>query len=213
MDQKIKIEPVETNCLAEVKEEIFIKVENLSDVLEPKLERNESAFLEDPLNVSNDAKELFSYEIKTEIKSETSDVSENCSEIVIKTEQDSLVINPVSTISGANRSFQCDRCNKQYSHKSHLTQHISSVHDGKKHECDHCKKQFSHKFTLTRHISNVHDRKKYECVLCNKQFSDKGSLKRHVSVVHEGINLNSCKSELKEDGTGKSLSEALIFAV
>ena len=96
MDQKIKIEPVETNCLAEVKEEIFIKVENLSDVLEPKLERNESAFLEDPLNVSNDAKELFSYEIKTEIKSETSDVSEFCSEFVIKTEQDSTVINPVS---------------------------------------------------------------------------------------------------------------------
>ena len=60
MDQKIKIEPVETDCLAEVKEEIFIKVENLTDVFEPKLERNESAFLEDPLNVSNDAKRLFS---------------------------------------------------------------------------------------------------------------------------------------------------------
>ena len=135
----------------------FIKVENF---YEPKLETNESALLEDPLNVSSDAQGPFSYEIKAEIKaeikSEINDVSENCFEIVIKTEQDSLVINPIAIIPGLDKPFQCDKCNKQYYHKSHLNRHIASVHDGKKSECDQCKKQFSDKENLKRHISTVH---------------------------------------------------------
>ena len=66
MDQKVKIEPVDSDCLAEVKEETFVKVENYPDVFEPKLERNESALLEDPLNVSSDAHGTFLYAIKAE---------------------------------------------------------------------------------------------------------------------------------------------------
>ena len=73
MDQEVKMESV-----AELKEEIFIKVEN---VCEPELETNESAVLEDPLNVSSYAQGQLSY-IKSEIKTEISDVNENCSENV-----------------------------------------------------------------------------------------------------------------------------------
>ena len=275
MDQKIKIESVDSDCLAELKEETFVKVENYPDVCVPKLETYESALLEDPLNISNDAQGLL---CKSEIKSEASDideyysetpicppikteqdsfaiipvgiipgadkpfqcpkcsirfkhktslethvacvhegkkfipevvldnkskdpsnvstgdeqvfqcqknVSENCSEIVIKTEQNSLVINPVSTNSGADRSFQCDQCNKQYSHKSHLNQHIASVHDGKKHECDHCKKQFSHRSSLKVHIDAVHEGTKFDCDMCDKTFTQKNSLKIHIKTVHE----------------------------
>ena len=76
MDQEIKIESVKVDCLAELKEDTFIKVET---VCELKLETNESALLEDPLNVSRDAQGLFSCE--NEIKSEISNVNENCSKI------------------------------------------------------------------------------------------------------------------------------------
>ena len=158
MDQEIKIESFASDCFAELQDEHFIKIENF---YEPKLETNESAHLEDPLNVSNDAQGPFSYEIKAEIKSEIDDVSENCSEIVIKTEQDSLIINQIAIIPGLDKTFQCDQCNKQYCQKNHLNRHIASVHDKKKSECDQC----------------------------NKQFSDKGSLKRHISAVHEGTAL------------------------
>lgn len=74
MDQEIKIEPVKSNCLTEPIEENSIKLET---VCELKLETNESVLLEDPLNVSSDAQGLFS--CKNEIKSEISNVNENCS--------------------------------------------------------------------------------------------------------------------------------------
>ena len=66
MDQEIRIESVESDCLTELKEEHFIKVENFPDVCEPKLERDESTLLEDPLNVLSDAQGPFLY--KNEIK-------------------------------------------------------------------------------------------------------------------------------------------------
>ena len=74
MDQEIKIEPVESDCLFEHKKENFIKVEN---VFEQKSETNESAVLEDPLKVSSDAQGGFS--CKNEIKSKISNVNQNCS--------------------------------------------------------------------------------------------------------------------------------------
>ena len=74
MDQEIKIEPVESDCLFELKKENFIKVEN---VFEQKSETNESAVLEDPLKVSSDAQGGFSCE--NEIKSKISNVNQNCS--------------------------------------------------------------------------------------------------------------------------------------
>ena len=52
MDQEFRIE---SDCLTELKEEHFIKVENFPDVCEPKLESDESALPEDPLNVSSNA--------------------------------------------------------------------------------------------------------------------------------------------------------------
>ena len=75
MDQEIKIESVESDCLAELKKETFIKVEKNC---EPNLETNESALLKDPLNVSTG---LFSCE--NEIKSEISNAIKNCSKIDI----------------------------------------------------------------------------------------------------------------------------------
>ena len=63
MDQEIRIESVESDCLTKLKEEHFIKVENFPDVCEPKLERDESALLEDPLNVSSDAQGSFLYNL------------------------------------------------------------------------------------------------------------------------------------------------------
>ena len=76
MDKKIKIEPAESNCFAELKEDTFIKVEN---VCKPKLESNESALLENPLIGPKDDQGPFSCE--NEIKSEINDVKENCSKI------------------------------------------------------------------------------------------------------------------------------------
>ena len=71
MDQEIKIEPVQSDCLAEHKKENFIKVE---DVLEPKSETNETLLLEDPLKVSSDAQGGFPCD--NEIKSKISNVND-----------------------------------------------------------------------------------------------------------------------------------------
>ena len=57
------------------------------------------------------------------------------------------------------RPFKCDICEYSCPGKSHLKQHIASIHEGKK---------------------------AFKCNLCNYSFSQKGHLNRHVASVHEG---------------------------
>ena len=95
MDQEIKIEPAESKCFAELQEETFIKIEN---VCKPKFETDESAFLENPPIASKNDQGRFSCE--NEIKSEISNVNENCSKIEpdppIKTEKEEAKISETS---------------------------------------------------------------------------------------------------------------------
>ena len=207
MDQKIKIESVDSHCLAEVKVETFVKVENDPDVCVPKLETYESALLEDPLNVSNDAQGLL---CKSEIKSETNDVDEYYSETPIKTEQDSLETIPVGIIHGADKPFQCPKCSIRFKHKTSLETHVACVHEGKKfipevvleskskdpfnvstedeklYQCQNCDNKYKHKRSLKVHIGTVHEGKKFGCGQCNKDFSQKCHLNHHIDTVHDG---------------------------
>ena len=113
--------------------------------------------------------------------------------------------------------FVCPKCDKVFSFKGGLAQHIKSVHEGAKYACNQCDKEFSQissrtvhiqsahegvRYTCTqcgylapyhsrllRHIRSVHEGVKYACNQCNKQFSPQ-HLPRHIQSVHEGIKYN-----------------------
>ena len=113
--------------------------------------------------------------------------------------------------------FVCPKCDKVFSFKGALAQHIKSVHEGAKYACNQCDKEFSQissrtvhiqsahegvRYTCTqcgylapyhsrllRHIRSVHEGVKYACNQCDKQFSPQ-HLPRHIQSVHEGIKYN-----------------------
>ena len=82
-------------------------------------------------------------EIKTEIKSETSESSND------EKKASSLIL-PV------DEEFKCKYCDTIFSQKSHLKVHIESVRKGKKPlKCDICSATFSYKGHLKSHKNFV----------------------------------------------------------
>uniref|UniRef100_A0ABD2WM30 C2H2-type domain-containing protein n=1 Tax=Trichogramma kaykai TaxID=54128 RepID=A0ABD2WM30_9HYME len=81
---------------------------------------------------------------------------------------------------------KCDECNKTFTQRSKLKQHVEIVHRSiRAHECDLCLKKFGYKNHLMKHIDTVHRGiKAFECTVCHKVFGVKGTLKRHVTTVH-----------------------------
>ena len=221
MDQEIKIESVESNCLAEPNKEITIKEElyennidnviyrNFEDISKPK-----PRFLENSIktnNVHGDSVEGKNIDIiKNEVKTESNEDYEiDLKSEILAVSCDPKLESQEGTIcdsvedpleftkfvhEGKKPVFLCDQCDKQFSYRGHLNRHISSVHDGKKSDCDQCNKQFSDKCSLKRHISAVHEGKALKVVdkRKNKEFN-----------VHQKVNRKKSKrNPLKIDPNG-----------
>ena len=217
----MKVESVESDCLAELKEEITIKEElyetnmdkviyrNFEDISKPK-----PRFLDNSIkanNVHGDSVEGKNIDIiKTKIKTESNEVCvihlkseilavscdpklESQEETICDSFEDPLEFTKF-VHEGKKPVFQCVQCDKQFSYQGHLNRHISSVHDGKKSDCDQCNKQFSDKYSLKRHISAVHEGKALKVVdkRRNKEFN-----------VHRKVNRKKSKrNPLKIDPNG-----------
>ena len=79
--------------------------------------------------------------------------------------------------------YHCSKCEKSFSRKDTLQNHIKSKHDDEKVEsliCTTCDKAFAGKETLTRHIRHVHEKEqKFLCPVCPQKFSRLDNLRRH----------------------------------
>ena len=57
----------------------------------------------------------------------------------------------------------------------------------KEKECSICQKSFSTKQSLKNHIEAVHEGKRpHNCSICDYSTAHKADLKRHIEAVHEG---------------------------
>ena len=178
--------------VAELKEEIFIKIENVG---EPELETNESAVLEDPLNVSSYAQGPFSYDIKSEIKTEISDVNEICSENVSRIESSFQI--PVSTIqspfekelSSNNNAEDAEIPDYEKKRLANIAEKKDLFEEklmnakfavrAKRFKCSKCFSEFMKKAELKRHQC-------IKCDLCNKYLKNSQSFYNHDRVEHDG---------------------------
>ena len=207
----------------ELKEEIFIKVEN---VCEPELETNESAVLEDPLNVSSYAQGQLSY-IKSEIKTEISDVNEICSENVSRIE--SIFQIPVSTIqspfekelSSNNNAedagipdYEKKRLENIAEKKAMFEEKLMNAKfavRAKPFKCSKCLSEFMKKAQLKRHQC-------IKCDLCSKYFKTIQTVLFHdtmsqIYINHDKVEHDgqiAMKSKLKRPGRAKKNIRRLV---
>ncbi|KOB76196.1 Uncharacterized protein OBRU01_06186 [Operophtera brumata] len=85
--------------------------------------------------------------------------------------------------------FQCPNCEKKFSCKKELNDHLVSHTAEKLYECDVCFKAFTRLKTLKAHMWNHMEKKRFECKQCNKQFNQRVSWKTHMSSYHPNQSL------------------------
>ena len=90
-------------------------------------------------------------------------------------------------IHGDRRIFQCLYCEKSFSRKDHLKNHLK-VHDPNKElfQCKLCSKEYASSLAYRTHLAQ-HRAEKGEliCGVCQELFTDKSNLLRHIKV-HAG---------------------------
>ena len=88
------------------------------------------------------------------------------------------------TMNNLEEPFQCTQCQKSFSGKHILQNHIKIVHQGIKHACNDCPKVFAYAFDLRQHINVVHLHKSHDCPNCEKKFLKVQNFRKHMKNVH-----------------------------
>ena len=92
---------------------------------------------------------------------------------------------------------QCQFCGRSFLNPLKLSNHINSLHSGKKpksevtkqikalpHKCPLCKKPFATMVILMNHLTLAHYKQKFTCELCDLSFPSKEIFNLHVQVDH-----------------------------
>ena len=78
-------------------------------------------------------------------------------------------------------SFQCEKCNRKYTSKGNLRDHMRVHNPEDQYNCAYCDQKFTHKTNLKRHIQAMHtDDRPFKCDRCAKPFVEKRRLKAHL---------------------------------
>ena len=85
-----------------------------------------------------------------------------------------------------------NECDKQYSEKYALNEHVRRRHEGKRYPCTKCDKEFVSSTYLEVHVKEFHEGLKYPCNKCSKVYKDRSKVSEHLRTFHEGIKAYSC---------------------
>jgi len=156
----------------------------------------------------NVLRNLLESEVKEEIevKVELSDFYEYESrETKIKDEKDVLKEKKYKTSKDVQKTFHCEQCNKGYTLKKHLNEHVRSVHERvKNYACGFCEKKFFKKYEKAIHERKHTGEKPYQCQICGDSFKKKLTMDEHMSN-HTGIQEFHCDDCGKNFGLQRSL--------
>ncbi|XP_055530475.1 zinc finger protein 431-like isoform X2 [Wyeomyia smithii] len=93
---------------------------------------------------------------------------------------------------GPPKVWGCEVCQKKYSSKNLLDEHMN-MHSGKRpFKCSHCPKDFASKYTLAAHTKIHQDRERvFNCRECGKGFYSQSNLLQHEKI-HTGVRDYAC---------------------
>ena len=78
-----------------------------------------------------------------------------------------------------------DQCDATYPVRMSLSNHKRLKHgNAKQFNCEKCVNTSSNKTHLEQHVQSVHEKEKVICKTCGKNFSDKSNLNKHVRQFH-----------------------------
>ncbi|KAJ8906271.1 hypothetical protein NDN08_002764 [Rhodosorus marinus] len=82
------------------------------------------------------------------------------------------------------REYECSLCSRRFVHKTHLRDHVASVHYKlNKALCPECGKSFVSRSKVNRHVLAVHRKqKRHSCEVCGRSFFQKWDLKKHCET-------------------------------
>lgn len=82
--------------------------------------------------------------------------------------------------SKGNKPYKCSLCNKAFTRKHTLSEHIKGIHLGQKpYKCSLCDKAFAGRQALNRHIRIHSEEKTFKCNFCDRVFRRKYDFKNH----------------------------------
>ena len=124
----------------------------------------------------------------------------------------------IETVHEGKKPFECPICKKSFTQKNAMTRHINSLHEEideklKPYICDLCNASFARQSHLKGHINSTHDKKTAE-------ISEQDIQIKKIKIIDPAIIKEEHFDTISEDNgdlnfsgiTGKSLSEALLFA-
>ena len=94
----------------------------------------------------------------------------------------------IAKVHEGKKPFSCEKCDKGFSKKFNLKEHVQSVHEGRKLLCETCGKGFVNRDSLRNHIDHIHNKFKRKsqhlCNICGKDYSKKWALDQHMGSIH-----------------------------
>ena len=98
----------------------------------------------------------------------------------------------------SEKLFKCKVCDKKFSRKGNLNQHMKIHDESKAFKCDVCLKLFAAKSLLKLHYRTHTGEKPFACEICDRKFARKSDLVRH-KATHRDDNLLVAVFVQKED--------------
>lgn len=89
------------------------------------------------------------------------------------------------------RVFQC----KIYMNR-HMKRSDCAISTDEVHQCHICNKTFTHKYLVQQHVKNVHSSVTHECSMCRKVLKSKTALRNHLKYVHGTPSVENSSSNL-----------------
>ncbi|XP_037525819.1 zinc finger protein 2-like [Rhipicephalus sanguineus] len=86
----------------------------------------------------------------------------------------------------AEKPFECSECSQRFYGSPNLRRHKKLAHseDARKHACPYCDKTYSQKVNLQNHLPTHTGKRLYQCSQCHQSFTQLARVKKHQRKVH-----------------------------